>query len=402
MVARMVWRLGLVMGLLVLVGCSALGGEQNVGMPTLLPTPTPRVAQPTSAQTQAVAQPTTAAAPTPAGASAPLPTPAQDSGAASDEAWWWFPAEGVTSLRLRFQIVVQSPRHQNGEPWTYMVIEGEAQREPTPLGHWTLYEKGAKIMELYALPGEMYVWGPDQGWIYARSSDLAMTNTVLILGPALDMTYATMAPTAGQDQGVVELHGLRARHYTWAVEHVDQLQTYTLIPYHDDILSSLGYPPGALAKVVAFQADIYLAEDGGWPIKQVLTWDAQVGDAGQAEPLRVQMIYEVYDFNAPLNLQIPADVQGQRAQAPIPMPPGSENVTSIVSDGSSGWIYQVNVPLEELLTFWQDQGVQIQSQWGTLAMGGVAIQATYQGKVYTIAVQASEPGLSVVITPSGE
>ncbi|NPA06387.1 MAG: hypothetical protein GXO54_03180 [Chloroflexi bacterium] len=400
--ARVSLRAFVLLGLgLLLLGCQALMGGGEAAMPTLLPTPTPapNLTQPAMHPTSLPSTPAPTEAPSSGDANTALPTPSQDSGAEADVAWWWFPAEGVSSLRFRYQIIVQSPRHQNGEPWTYAVVEGEAQREP-PIGHWTLYEKGTKILELYATPQEAYLWQEGQGWIYAQSSDATMMNTMVLLGPALDMSYAMSAPTVGQDQGATEINGIRARHYTWSVDHVDQLQAYDLVPYEYEILESLGYPPDAQPRVVAFQADLYLAEDGGWPVKQTLTWDLQVEVNGQTEPLRVQALYEVYDFNADLNLQIPAEAQSQAQSSPIPMPPGAQNVTSIVGPGGSGWIYQTDLTLEALLAFWQENGVQIQEQLGSLNMGSVMLQVVYQDQPYTIAIQPADQGLTVIITPS--
>jgi len=384
--------------LILLAGCQSLLPGQPPALPSPLPTLTPA--------NTAAAPEAPSASPTPADAvasstPAAWPTPANDAGMGSEEdGWWWFPAEGVDSLRLRYQLIVQSPRHENGAPWTYALIEGEAQRVPTPLAHWVVYQKGEVQLELYATPNEVYFKDADgEGWVYLQGEEGSLLYSTLALGPALDRTYALFAPTIGQDQGETEINGLPARHYTWSLTP-DQFPSDMLVPYQGDILFDLGLED-AQVQVVSFQGDIYLARDGGWPIKQVLTWDLQATVNGQAEPLRVQAIYEVYDINADLNLQIPAEVQQEQAQPPIPLPPGSRNMVSMLGGASSGWIYALDTTYEALLAFWQDQGVQILQQQGSLDMGGMLLQVRYQDATYQVMLQPGENGgLTLILSPS--
>ncbi len=286
--------------------------------------------------------------------------------------------------------------------WEYRFVLEDEQRTQTLL-HLEMSvnkDQDAQQMLLRSHDGEEWAWvqigdqlwtkGADMGWIMATEAGL---GTELSPIDTEDLWMPLDEVSGWEPVGEETLNGQPTQHYritipeaAWAEEAQTAMSDWGLgVQY-------------TLRPAGPAQGDAWLTADG-WVVRYDIRLPlTAVDNAGAEHPARLEWSYEVWDINAPVDIQPP---QGSdAAAAPVPVPPNA--VLAVAQADTGMWAYTVqNSTLNEVTAFYRQQAeagaLTLEGEMGGSGMGfWQATVALPDGARYQI--MAAPQGAAVMLT----
>lgn len=322
------------------------------------------------------------------------PTPPPEEGAATPAAWGESAVrdsvlddETVRSFRFTYRMSVQSPALNNGQLAVLWGFSIEVRRDPQLTVHGYAPEGlGQLVPEFYQVGDTIYVKAFDGPWMAASSEQVPDYAGYAAWFTAWDPDW----PMLGQET----VNGISTRHYRQEVSG-------NLIPMPPEALAYLaqaGVNPDQV-QVERVVVEVYIADPGGWPVKQEARWEGQVTFNGQTYPAALSITAEVRDVNADFEITLPPELSGLLSSETLPLPlPPNATVTNHIGTGA-GEMWEVRIPdlgVNDVMAFWeQHPEVTVTSKFGDAA--GALLVLTAGGQNFQVTLEAEGNGTKAVV-----
>jgi hypothetical protein len=241
------------------------------------------------------------------------------------------------SYRIRIRVTFEDDNgEENGDASGSMELKRARTINP-PASRITLRGGGAVTQELEDATGE------------GELSFVELAGETYSVVPGAGC-FAGHAEAAGATEGFADL--LDSEQLLGSVQRTDRIgeeevNGQTVDHYYfdrDDVT-------GAAPLLQDVRGDIFLAHDGGYPVRVVYEGVGYTDMFGQGSPEngRLRVEYDVFDVGAPLEIEVPEECVAASAQFPIMS--GAREVSSMPGFVS----YRVNASLEEVVAFYEQE-----------------------------------------------
>lgn len=217
----------------------------------------------------------------PATVAAPAPSPTAPSAASAATAQTAAEASAINSYRLRIVTASQSPRGLD-----QVEVDAAFIKEP-PAEEWHIrFQDGAQTLAMISVEGVRYMQAGDQ-WLQTPETTFAVDELTLITPEDVAGLLGRMTLV-----GVEEVNGVQALHYRGGKE----------------VIPVVGEPGDSLDVSQLAMAELNLWIDQATNVVTRLVLAASDAEGGDAVSLDV--VFDYYDFNAPIAIRAPATSAG--------------------------------------------------------------------------------------------
>ena len=301
--------------------------------------------------------------------------------------------QSVHSFRATITVTLES-KLVTQSPATIYQIEITKAQKPQPVTHLIL--KGGLPLtleaEIYETKDGFYTRDPQSGeWITLHGEGFGDTVSGvadIFLSPqaALAMIFSRGKPTTYQGKPALQYH--------WVADTVASLQQIglgeNLLPSGQGLDDMQFDPKKVTVDAIVLQS--------GLVVKQVMRGEGQLTRNAQTAPATVTWQMVLNDVNADLNVPLPAELENQvsGANAPLPLPDSAQ--LNMSASGAS--IYTIpNTTVDDVLAFWQEQGLTIASKMGDAQNGMVVDVKKADGTQVKVLLSVDGKDVSVMFMP---
>lgn len=215
-------------------------------------------------------------------------------------------------------------------------------------------------MESYQIGQDMYMFaGEDMGWMRISMDESPFAD------PELSMLTSGNVFSNLEDMKRVrpdeKINGIDSRHYQFDEQVLGKL-------FGDEVGD------------VSASGDVWIAKDGGFVTKYLLTIEVNEGNGGILDPTMTQgtmeMSFELKDVNGDIAIELPAEatagasLAGFGGQA-FPVPEGSR----VQAASANFTIVESDMPAAEAITFYKEALTKlgwVEDEQGSMSMGNMA------------------------------
>lgn len=215
-------------------------------------------------------------------------------------------------------------------------------------------------MESYQIGQDMYMFaGEDMGWMRISTEESPFSD------PELSMLTSGNVFSNLEDMKRVrpdeEINGIDSRHYQFDEQVLGKL-------FGDEVGD------------VSASGDVWIAKDGGFVTKYLLTIEVNEGNGGILDPTMTQgtmeMSFELQDVNGDIAIELPAEatagasLAGFDGQA-FPVPEGSR----VQAASANFTIVESDMPAAEAIAFYKEALTKlgwVEDEQGSMSMGNMA------------------------------
>lgn len=249
-----------------------------------------------------------------------------------------------------------NPIDDSAEIVTEYVKDPEARRMTMTFSDSTDPSAAPNSMETYQIGQDMYMYGgEDVGWLRISTEESPFADPELSM-----LTSGSIFSDLDQMRRVrpdQAINGIDSRHYQ----------------YDEKVLGKIF---GDEMNNITANGDVWVAKDGGFVTKYLLTVKVNEGSGGLFDPNMttgtIEMSFELQDVNEDITIELPEEAMASANlsgfDGPFPMPEGS----SVQAASSSFTIINSDTPVADAITFYDAALADLgwtKDEQGSMAMG---------------------------------
>lgn len=234
-------------------------------------------------------------------------------------------------------------------------------------------------IETFQIGQDMYMYGGEEtGWMRIATEESPFDDPDLAMLSSGDIfTNLEEMKRVRPDE---EINGIDSRHYT----------------FDEKVLERLFLEPGG---DVTATGDVWIAKDGGFVTKYVLTIQVNDGNGGMLDPNMangtLEMSFELQDVNSDIQIELPEEATAGLSLAgfedqEFPAPPGSTTQMA----GGQMVVLQTEAPIEEVIAFYEttlaDMGWTKDEQGSMSFEGMSSLSFTKDGATLSVLITSDD------------